>query len=105
MVLHMKAAGALFLTFIEGVVKVSMFRYLLAVLSCAPILALLLIFAPPAEAKRVALVIGNNNYENVPDLEGGCFEHRSGDVALVRESCQPDEHTSGIGSPAWSEQP
>lgn len=77
MVLHMKAAGALFLTFIEGVVKVSMFRYLLAVLSCAPIIALLLIFAPPAEAKRVALVIGNNNYENVPDLEKAVNDARA----------------------------
>jgi len=54
-----------------------MFRSLLAVLSCAPILALLLIFAQPAEAKRVALVIGNNDYDNVPDLEKAVNDARA----------------------------
>jgi len=47
-----------------------MIRFLFVGLSCAPILALLLLMcASPAQAKRVALVIGNNQYENVPNLQ------------------------------------
>ena len=54
-----------------------MFRSLLAGLSCAPILALLLMCASPAQAKRVALVIGNDNYENVPDLQKAVNDARA----------------------------
>jgi len=46
-----------------------MFRSSLALLFCATILASLVPGASPVEAKRVALVVGNNDYENVPDLQ------------------------------------
>jgi hypothetical protein len=55
----------------------TMFRSSLALLSCAPMLALLLMCASPAEAKRVALVIGNNDYENVPDLQKAVNDARA----------------------------
>ena len=54
-----------------------MLRYLLAWLSCAPILALLLMCASPAQAKRVALVIGNNQYENIPNLQKAVNDARA----------------------------
>jgi uncharacterized caspase-like protein len=54
-----------------------MIRTLLTMLSCAPILALLLLCASPAQAKRVALVIGNDQYENVPNLQKAVNDARA----------------------------
>ncbi len=54
-----------------------MFRSSLALLVCAPILALLLMCASTAEAKRVALVIGNDQYENVPNLQKAVNDARA----------------------------
>lgn len=54
-----------------------MFRSFLAGFSCAPILVLLLMCASPAQAKRVALVIGNGDYVNVPDLKKAVIDARA----------------------------
>jgi len=54
-----------------------MLRSLLAGLSCASILTLLLMCASAAEAKRVALVIGNDQYENVPNLQKAVNDARA----------------------------
>ncbi|GAG43454.1 unnamed protein product, partial [marine sediment metagenome] len=40
-------------------------------------LALLLMCASPAQAKRVALVIGNDHYENIPDLKKAVNDARA----------------------------
>ena len=55
----------------------TMFQSSRALLSCVPLLALLLMCASAAEAKRVALVIGNDQYENVPNLQKAVNDARA----------------------------
>ena len=54
-----------------------MFQSSRALLSCVPLLALLLMCASPAQAKRVALVIGNDQYDSIPDLQKAVNDARA----------------------------
>jgi len=68
-----------------------MFRSLLAGLSCAPMLTLLLMCASPAEAKRVALVVGYDQYESAPNLQKAVKDARTLGAILpvVRTAREP----------------
>ena len=66
-----------------------MTRFLLAGLSCAPMLTLLLMCASPVEAKRVAPVIRNTQHKNVPKLQKDVKTVRPGGAILpVAETAQ-----------------